>query len=481
MQKVRLFDLVIFLPGIMGSVLQKDGKDVWAISGQAIGTALTSWGDSLQQLRLEGDDPDQAKLDDGIRATALMPGAFSFPLLAKSLGYAPLLAAIQRSFELLPGQLDLAQPANFYTFPYDWRRDNRATAKRLQRFIEQQLRAWRNYTGKQDAKVILIGHSMGGLVARYYAEVLEGWRDCRAVITIGTPHRGSVNAVDSLSNGSKPFTMLTDTVRTFTSAYQLLPIYKCVDSAGTYHRIAEIDGIHGIDRRRAGEALVFHRAIEDAVEAHQQDAQYHEFFRTIPIVGTRQPTNQSVTLLDGKATVRQALPSWIDAQLDDGDGTVPRLSATPIELSTEYRETFVAERHAALPNHPGILQDLIERVRHMQVQGLRAIRGPELSPEQASRPALALELEDLYLRSEPITLHASYLNTAGLAAPIARLQRFVDGQRLALPHRLFVADAAGWRLALDDLEAGLYQIEVAAGSGGPQAPSPVHDLFEVAG
>jgi hypothetical protein len=43
-------DIVVLLPGITGSVLQKDGKDIWAISGQAIWKTLTSLGSSLQQI-----------------------------------------------------------------------------------------------------------------------------------------------------------------------------------------------------------------------------------------------------------------------------------------------------------------------------------------------------------------------------------------------------------------------------------------------
>jgi hypothetical protein len=45
--KVRMRDIVVLLPGITGSVLQKDGKDIWAISGQAVWKALTSLGSSL--------------------------------------------------------------------------------------------------------------------------------------------------------------------------------------------------------------------------------------------------------------------------------------------------------------------------------------------------------------------------------------------------------------------------------------------------
>jgi hypothetical protein len=56
--KVRMRDIVVLLPGITGSVLQKDGKDIWAISGQAVWKALTSLGSSLQQLMLRDDNPE---------------------------------------------------------------------------------------------------------------------------------------------------------------------------------------------------------------------------------------------------------------------------------------------------------------------------------------------------------------------------------------------------------------------------------------
>jgi triacylglycerol esterase/lipase EstA (alpha/beta hydrolase family) len=52
---------------------------------------------------------------------------------------------------------------------------------------------------------------MGGLISRYYLEVLEGWRDCRALVTFGTPYRGAVDAVNYLANGYKQlFVELTE-------------------------------------------------------------------------------------------------------------------------------------------------------------------------------------------------------------------------------------------------------------------------------
>jgi len=40
----------------------------------------------------------------------------------------------------------------------------------------------------------IVGHSGGGLVAAYYVKKLGGWRRTRAVVTLGTPHRGTPRA-----------------------------------------------------------------------------------------------------------------------------------------------------------------------------------------------------------------------------------------------------------------------------------------------
>ena len=50
-------------------------------------------------------------------------------------------------------------------------------------------------------KVIVIAHSMGGLVARWWLTALGGHRVCRALITVGTPHRGAPKSVDWVVNG----------------------------------------------------------------------------------------------------------------------------------------------------------------------------------------------------------------------------------------------------------------------------------------
>jgi triacylglycerol esterase/lipase EstA (alpha/beta hydrolase family) len=94
---------------------------------------------------------------------------------------------------------------------------------------------------------------MGGLIARYYLEVLGGWQTCRALITFGTPYRGSVNSLDFLANGyKKSFLDLTEVMRSFTSVYQLLPIYEMVNVDGQYRRIADPDlTIDNVDRAKS--------------------------------------------------------------------------------------------------------------------------------------------------------------------------------------------------------------------------------------
>ena len=57
MPKPLLRDLVILLPGISGSVLQKDGRDVWGVSGQAVWGLVQRRGAALDGLLLHDDDP----------------------------------------------------------------------------------------------------------------------------------------------------------------------------------------------------------------------------------------------------------------------------------------------------------------------------------------------------------------------------------------------------------------------------------------
>jgi Lecithin:cholesterol acyltransferase len=472
--KAPMKDLIVILPGILGSVLQKDGKDLWAISGQAVWQILTKMGESIQNLKLGQDDPEAENLGDGIRATTLIQDTHLIPGLWKIDGYTKTSRLITDNFDVTPGDIyndpdDRA--ANFYQFPYDWRRDNRANARILKRLIDKRLKCWREKSGATDAKVILMAHSMGGLVSRYYLEVLEGWQDSRVLFTFGTPYRGSLNAVNFLANGYKQlFLNLTDVMRSLTSIYQLLPIYEVVKIGESYKRIAEASGLPNIDLQRAQDALVFHREIEAAVTQHLKLEAYCQNFTVVPIAGVQQPTLQSAILEHGKLTASEALPAVLQNRPDlgDGDGTVPQVSAIPIERSQNFDNFFIAEQHGGLQNQQQVLDNLLNCLQLSQF---------DLATVKAPQAAISLSLDDLYLPEELVRIRARIIGSVSFGKLKAKIEP-VAGDRSPL-NLDFVERENGWELAIEDLPAGLYRLAAETEHTSDQAPTPVHDLFEV--
>ena len=384
-------DVIVLLPGITGSVLKKDGKVVWGFSPGTVMRALFTGGHSITgALEMGGDDPERDTLDDGVTASALIPDLHLIPGLWKIDGYSVVSDTIRRVFDVREGQ-------NFFTFPYDWRRDNRASARRLQRHAHDWLKAWRQQSPQ--AKLILIAHSMGGIVSRYFLDVLGGWQDTKALITFGTPYRGSLNALDTLSNGIRkgplPLGHLTEFCRSCTSIYQLLPIYPAYSAgSGALERVGEVSGIPGVDAAKAQAALAFHREIIAAVDANLKDPKYMaERYRVFPSVGTMQPTLQSARLDAG----RVILERHYDGSDMGGDGTVPGVSAIPHEYSKAENAVYAAMKHGSLQNTVSLL-DHVEGV----VTSLDIDLGKFLAPDR--RVQLSLQIEDAYFDDEPVVV-----------------------------------------------------------------------------
>ena len=474
-EKIKMRDMVVILPGITGSVLQKDGKDICAISGQSFWQILTSLGDSIQQLKLIYDDPEAESLGDGIKPIRIARDIHLIPGLEKVDGYTKTSRLITDNFDVITGNIyedadDKA--ANFYHFPYDWRRDNRANARILKKLLDKRLKTWREFSGNQEAKVILLAHSMGGLVSRYYLEVLQGWQDCKALFTFGTPYRGSLNSVNSVANGYKKlFLDFTEVMRSFTSVYQLLPIYEVVKIGDSYQRVAEADNLPHIDKQRAADALAFHRDIEAAVKINWNNEDYRNNYKTIPIIGIQQPTFQSALLVDGKLTISEDLPEKLQSRpdLSDGDGTVPQVSAIPIELSNSLNNNFIAEQHGSLQNSYLILEDLLNRLATSQFD-LGAVRAPQ--------SAISLSLDDLYLTSESIKMRAKLIATSPGSGKLKATITSVSDEANTFNFD-FEEREKEWVLNVDDLQAGLYRLKVETENSGQQFPTPVHGVFEV--
>jgi hypothetical protein len=460
MTRKRFGDVVVILPGITGSVLAKDGRDIWAVSPGAAFKALLSLGHSLKELALDGEAPSLADLGDGVTAPRLVADAHVIPGFWSIDGYTGI-------YDRLSAELTLDRDQNWFDFPYDWRRDNRVAAARLAEQAPRWLDAWRTTSGNADAKLVLLAHSMGGLVSRHYLEVLGGWKDTRHLITFGTPYRGSLNAVGFLANGFRkgwgPFSLdLSELLRSLTSVYQLLPVYPCVQTSdgGALHRIAEAD-LPNIDRARAAQALAFHRDIETAQARNADSDDYRDHGYTCsPLVGILQKTIQSGRV-DGD---RIEMYSGYQGEDQGGDGTVPRVSATPIELSETADETYAACVHGSLQGYGPLLDHVVGRLTRPDLAAYRD------TPFDGFR----LDVPDLVRPDEPISVSAL---TAGVVTAVRVTVTDVDGGRVRRSRLLRPRRDGSFAIDLAPVPEGIYRVTVAPADGSPLNPNT--DLLTV--
>lgn len=85
---------------------------------------------------------------------------------------------------------------DLFTFGYDWRNSNVATAEALKEKIDEVKEVC------ACAKVDLVAHSMGGLVARQYIQSAAYADDVDQLIFLGTPHRGAPKAYAMWEGGA---------------------------------------------------------------------------------------------------------------------------------------------------------------------------------------------------------------------------------------------------------------------------------------
>ncbi|MGH3754951.1 MAG: lipase/acyltransferase domain-containing protein [Pseudonocardiaceae bacterium] len=465
MAKVAIPDVVVLLPGITGSVLSKDGTDIWAPTPGAALRGLLSFGRSISNLEVRDDDWRAADLGDGVTATRLVDAAHIIPGLWKIDLYSDIERFLLATFDLTPG-------VNYFPFPYDWRRDNRASAARLQEKSRAWLAAWRATSGNPHAQLVLIGHSMGGLVARYFVEALGGWRDTTAVVTFGTPFYGSLNAVDYLLNGFRkdlgPFSAdLSPLLRSMTSVHQLVPSYRCVygpDGTATTPAEARLEQWKPAWNHAL---LTFQREMDDAARANRADPEFsaHPVVYQ-PITGRDQPTRQSAAVVDGKVELR------FDREGSDesGDGTVPLLAAAL--AGTQQMRTFAPERHARLQTSTPLLNHLSG-----VIQALHATRVEDLRRKVTSW--FALDVDDVYLPGEPVSVHVQALSDLDLGTlqeveTTVAVQDKATGRPVA--HRDVVVPRDRTEVVLGELTPGTYLLTVS----GPAGTAEVSDVFAVA-
>jgi pimeloyl-ACP methyl ester carboxylesterase len=328
---------LVFVPGLLGSRLCRPGPE---------GEETLVWGTSDALGQFPTLAVTQARSDIvpcGLIREISFLGIFSQAM------YGPFIDRLERK--------GYREGENLFVFDYDWRLSVFDNAKLLANFIDEAVPG--------TSSIDIVGHSMGGLIARTYAINEGGAPRIAHLISAGSPWRGSVQVLDLLQNGwglATSFMGGLDSFRrtaiSFPSLFELMPHYdgccSTEESGSTAFDAASVDawiGLHwaGIDKN----------AVPDLVDARVRQ----ERLRTI--IGPSLPDNIEEALVIG---VDQRTPERYDlvpsgdgeAHLNfrtswEGDGTVMRDSAL-LSGRVIYSTSFAT--HDAILNDSSV-QDFV--------------------------------------------------------------------------------------------------------------------------
>jgi hypothetical protein len=327
---VGIRHLVVVVPGFGGSVLE-------SLSGELL------WGRRRRDLVRAPFWPDRLAAGEPVVPVDLLPTISVLPWM-KVAGYDRLVTALKQSLRLTDAEVEVARPgavprsdSSLLLFPYDFRESVARSAQRLRDEISARVSGGR--------RVVVVGHSMGGLVARWWWSVLGGHEVCAGLVTVGTPHRGAPKALDWLLNGvrlgpgrvadvsSELLRDAADVLGGWDSVYELLPRYPAVWQGGAAVYPAQVSVAAPSFQSKAYAAYRLHRELEDACTALTGPGEPARS-QVMAFYATGHATAARAQVVDGRVQVTRADAEWLPRQgWDGGDGTVPAFSAIPIEFS----------------------------------------------------------------------------------------------------------------------------------------------------
>jgi pimeloyl-ACP methyl ester carboxylesterase len=304
---------IIFIPGILGSRIVCNKGELF-ISASNFGAYFKE-----MQLQPDGETPAAGP---GCSASAHAPSGEEGLLLSVA------------GFDAYGGAWEYIKsiaPNGAYAYPYDWRRGVPVAAKGLGTYVKEVLE-------QTHAKhVVLVAHSMGGLVTQQYILDGGGSQVSRA-LTIGTPYWGAPKSMISLMNGlTNEFSGenldklvngkdLQSAVGNYTGLFWLYPSTAYgpwLQILGAGYPIPEMGGSQIdkwiaslgatpalLDRAEQGHSTL------DGFKPGEVDYQI--------IVGTGLPTITKMTILVNEFEPEQ----WVSASYASGDATVPAVSQT---------------------------------------------------------------------------------------------------------------------------------------------------------
>ena len=425
----ELADAVIVLPGIMGSKLVDldANSTIWGLSAKGY---VSLWTSGLLWQKLKVTDDERNGKTSRVKATSLLTVPAFAPLLRGMEPYSRLVAGIRAVAAHRDAVLE---------FPYDWRLSVAYNAKQLAAVAEQHLNNWRAHPqGSREAKLVLVAHSMGGLIARYFTGVLGGSADVRQTLTIGTPFQGAVKTVILLDRGDGaalpiPRQRLVSLARTLPGIYDLLPSYRCVEESGTARRLAPADIADlGGDNDLFNAAVDLHKALAAVAVSD---------LRTM--VGVEQSTMQSLRLRHGVAEPQYYIlekEGCIDWR---GDGTVY------VQVATGGVEPV-----SSLPQSHGALARTAEAIAAVRAVLTMQRLGPPMGAV-----GISLEVPETVVAGKPFEI-----SIASKGDPRKARCRIVDAETdMQIARPIVAPQATRMTASARLLRPGLYRIEVKDG------------------
>jgi triacylglycerol esterase/lipase EstA (alpha/beta hydrolase family) len=294
-----------------------------------------------------------------------------------------------------------------YCCGYDWRQDNHTSAQRLAKIVDE---AQADCDG---ARVVIVAHSMGGIVSREYCRTLGGESKVRGMFLLGSPTLGAVSAFENLRNGfpfDEPIRRLLnlsrddtrDLMRSMQSAFQLLPnqvycsavrrnwasfdpretgyndqantplgernpAFMITDNSNSFLFYRDIyTGLRDDPRTRQGvekhliRALEFHGGISVGATAYVHPKTFAYFCSDLNTSGSVNISYDGVVVRNGAFVVVSNLAVSPVA----GDSTVPGDSANPTPVSAPIveRRGFGNVDHVSLSSNPLVIAAVRDRI-----------------------------------------------------------------------------------------------------------------------
>lgn len=276
--------------------------------------------------------------------------------------YLPLVAELSKQWDVLP-------------FAYDWRMDVDESADKLAAAIQ-------GFAHGQP--VHLVAHSMGGLVARRFAQRHRdmwnaiddpnGRRAGGRLIQLGTPNRGSF-AISLFLTGEEKIVKQLSLLDFWHGKKKVVSLLR--GFAGSYQMLPPPDPAKNDDRaklqdpRQWGEWAVYPRLVERGLQFQREMEDVQDPERLIYVAGYDQDTPYRIKVKK---------PGVFEYQITrDGDGRVPH----DLGLLADVRTYYVRAEHGDLPKNGRVLDTIDE----LLTQGRTERLDTQIAARSATRRA----------------------------------------------------------------------------------------------